>query len=171
MASDVSPHDLDAERHVLGAVLVDTEAIHRVLPILGEHTTVFFKAAHQLIYGAAVRLTQRSDPMDLYTIANELKRADDLSRVGGVAYLYEVHESVPTAANAEYYATTVRDKATRRALVYAGTEIISRAGRDDIELEQVVDEAQKILFEVNYREERGFVDVETVLRETMENIE
>ncbi|MBT3270123.1 replicative DNA helicase [Candidatus Poribacteria bacterium] len=171
MASDVSPHDLDAERHVLGAVLVDTEAIHRVLSILGEQTTVFFKAAHQLIYAAALRLTQRSDPIDLYTIANELKRSDDLSRVGGVAYLYEVHESVPTAANAEYYAETVRDKSTRRALVHAGTEIIGRAGRDDVELEEVVDQAQRILFEVNYREDRGFVDIEQVLRETMEYIE
>jgi replicative DNA helicase len=171
MASDVSPHDLDAERYVLGALMVNTDAIHQVQPILGDQTTVFFKGAHQYMYGAAMRLAQRSDPIDIYTLADELKRADDLSRAGGVDYLYSVQESVPSAANAEYYAEAVRDRATRRALITAGTEIIARAGRADIELEEVVDQAQRILFEVNYREERGFVDVETVLRETMEYVE
>ena len=171
MALDVSPHDLDAERYVLGALMVNTEAIHQVHPILGDQTTVFFKGAHQYMYGAALRLAQRSDPIDIYTLADELKRADDLSRAGGVDYLYAVQESVPSAANAEYYAEAVRDRATRRDLITAGTEIIARAGRADIELEEVIDQAQRILFEVNYREERGFVDVETVLRETMEYVE
>ena len=172
MADTVSPHDLDAERHVLGSLMIDTEAVHRVTSILGEQTTVFFKTAHQLVYGAALRLTQRNDPIDLYTISDDLKRAGDLQRVGSVEYLYNMQESVPTAANIEYYAEIVREHATRRALIEAGTSIIERARSPELELDTVVDDSQRIVFDVHQRRaRREFVGIVPVLHDSMDYIE
>ncbi|MBM3213518.1 replicative DNA helicase [Candidatus Poribacteria bacterium] len=172
MATDAMPHDLDAERHVLGSLLLDPDAIHAVLPVLGELTTVFYKVAHQVIYDAILRLSRRSDPIDLYTVTNELKRSDDLERAGSVRYLYEVQESTPSAANVEFYATIVREKSVRRELVDAAAKIGSRAVRDDATVEEVVDQAQRLIFDVNHDPaRRGFADMDQMLRETMDYIE
>ncbi|MDA1190647.1 MAG: replicative DNA helicase [Candidatus Poribacteria bacterium] len=172
MANEVSPHDIDAEKHVLGSMMIDPDAVHRVIPTLGDQTTIFFKAAHQLMYAAALRLVQRNDPIDIFTLTNELKRSGDIERVGSVPYLYEVQESVPTSANVEFYTHIVREKAIRRQLITAGTEIVSRAGRDEIELDEVIDQAQRIIFDVNRGDQRrGFVEIEQALTETMEHIE
>jgi len=172
MAVDVLPHDLEAERNVLGSLLQDPEAIHRVLPVLGERTTVFYKAGHQIIYEAALRLARRNDPIDLYTLTAELKRSDDLQRVGSLQYLYEIQESTPSAANVEFYATIVREKAIRRALVEAGQKIAARSVREETPLEEAIDQAQRLIFEVSQDPaRRGFADMEALLRETMEYIE
>lgn len=172
MAAEVLPHDLEAERHVLGSILQDPEAIHRVISVLGERTTVFYKASHQIIYEAALRLARRGDPIDLYTITVELKRTDDLQRVGSLQYLYEIQESTPSAANVEFYAQVVREKAMRRALVEAGQKIALRSANEDVPLEETIDQAQRLIFEVSQDpSRRGFADMELLLRETMEYIE
>jgi replicative DNA helicase len=172
MVAEVIPHDLEAERNVLGSLLQDPDAIHRVIAILGERTTVFYKASHQLVYDAALRLSRRNDPIDLYTVTAELKRSDDLHRIGSLQYLYEIQESTPSAANVEFYATIVREKAVRRALVDAGQKIASRSARDDTPLEDAIDQAQRLIFEVSQDPaRRGFADMELLLRETMEYIE
>jgi replicative DNA helicase len=171
MAPNDIPHDVDAEKNVLGAILRDPDAVHHAVSVLGDNSTVFHKGAHQLIYGAAVRLAGRSDPVDIYTVASELKRRDELSRAGTVAYLYEIEESVPNAANVEYYAQIVREKAVRRALIEAGTRIIQESARDDVALDDVLDQAQRAVFGVNRSDRRGFADLGQVLGETMSYIE
>lgn len=172
MVAEVIPHDLEAERNVLGSLLQDPDAIHRVVSILGELTTVFYKASHQLIYDAALRLSRRNDPIDLYTVTAELKRSDDLQRIGSLQYLYEIQESTPSAANVEFYAGIVREKAVRRSLVDAGQKIAARSARDDTPLEEAIDQAQRLIFEVGQDPaRRGFADMELLLRETMEYIE
>ncbi|MDE0022369.1 MAG: replicative DNA helicase [Candidatus Poribacteria bacterium] len=169
--ADVSPHDLDAERHVLGAFLVDQDAVHLAASILGEQTTVFFKASHQLIYAAALRMANKGDPIDLYTITDSLKRAGDLEKIGGVRALYDIQEGVPTSANIEYYANIVREMATRRELIQAGSEIVSRAGRVEVEIEEVLDQSQRFLFDIYRGETNGFIEIDQSLQEAMTRIE
>ena len=169
--ADVSPHDLDAERHVLGAFLVNQDAVHLAASILSEQTTVFFKASHQLIYAAALRLANKGDPIDLYTITDSLKRAGDLEKIGGVRALYDIQEGVPTAANIEYYAKVVREMATRRELIQAGEEIRSRAGGIDVELDETLDQAQRLLFDIYRGETKGFIEIDQSLQEAMSRIE
>ena len=170
-APDVAPHDLDAEKNVLGAIMLSEEALHDAITILGEHTTVFFKAAHQLIYGAVLRMTAKSRPIDLSTLAESLKSSGDLARVGGVAFLYAIHEAVPSAANCAYYAEVVRNRAVRRALVVAGSKIIESAGQPGLELEEVIGRAQKELFDASYLRDRGFAGFNDALAGTMAYIE
>ena len=169
--ADVSPHDLDAERHVLGAFMADPDAVHLASSVLGEQTSVFFKASHRLVYAAALRLAHSGDPIDLYTMTDSLKREGDLEKIGGVRALYDMQEGVPTAANIEYYAGIVREMATRRELIQAGTDIVSKAGRPDVELEEAMDDAQKALFAVYRGEQSGFVDIDHSLQEAMRRIE
>jgi replicative DNA helicase len=147
------------------------DAIHAVIPILGEVRTVFFAGKNQLLYAAALRLTAKGNPIDLLTLAEELKASDDLARVGGTMYLYNIQESVPSAANCEYYAEIVRDRATRRALVAAASDILADAGSLDIELPQVVANAQKALFDASYLRDRGFAGFNDVLASTFAYIE
>ena len=168
--ADVSPHDLDAERHVLGAFLVDQDAAHLAASILGEQTTVFFKASHQLIYAASLRLANKGDPIDLYTVTDSLKRAGDLEKIGGVRALYDIQEGVPTAANIEYYANIVREMATRRELIQAGADIVSSAGRIEVEIDEALDHAQRALFDIYRGETNGFIDIDQSLQEAMERI-
>ena len=172
LAEQATPHDLGAELNVLGSLLIDSEAIHRVVPIVGDQTKSFFKTANQLIYAAALRLMLRDDPIDLFTISEELKRADDLQRIGSVQYLYEMQESVPSAANVEYYARIVQEHATRRQLIDAGTEIFERARGIDVDLATVIEDAQRVVFSVHQRTaRREFVDFPPVLNEAVEYIE
>lgn len=170
-APDASPHEIDAEKHVLGAIMLSEEAVHDTITILGESTRVFFKAAHQLIYASALRLVSKSTAIDLYTLAEDLKAAGDLARIGGVPFLYEIHESVPSAANCAHYAEIVRDRAVRRALIAAGSNIIESASRIGVEIEDVIGGAQKSLFDASYLRDRGFARFNDALAGTMAYIE
>ena len=145
MNHEVSPFDNDAEKHVLGSILQDPDALLLVLPVLGEQPSVFHKAAHRVIYGAMLRLLAAADPIDLFTVTNDLKTHDELSRVGSVSYLYEIQESVPTAANVVFYAEIVAEKAVRRALIQAGKDVTARAGRDELELAEVLEQSRRLM--------------------------
>ena len=118
----VPPQNIDAERAVLGAMLIadgSKEVIPRVVEILGDNLNGngFYREAHQKIYVAILNLFERGEPADLLTLMRELERTGDLEKVGGLAYLDEMIESVPTAANVEYYAKMVKDEALRRRLI------------------------------------------------------
>lgn len=172
MSQEVSPFDLDAEKHVLGSILQDPYAIEKAVSVLGEQTNVFYKAAHQLIYGAAIRLRKKNDPIDIYSITKELKDQDELTRVSSVTYIYEIQESVPTAANIDYYAEVVLENATRRALIQAGNEIISYAGRQEVEIEETIDQAQKLIFDVfNRKARQSFSGMKDMMASAIEYFE
>ncbi len=150
--------------------MVDQDAVHLAASILGPQTTVFFKASHQLIYAAVLRMANKGDPIDLYTITDSLKRAGDLEKIGGVRALYDIQEGVPSAANIEYYANVVREMATRRELIQAGVEIASRAGRIEVELDETLDQAERSLFDIYRGETNGFIDIDQSLLEATERI-
>ena len=117
------PQDLDAERSVLGGMLLSRDAIDAVVETLAEPQD-FYRPAHQTLYEVILDLTGRGDPADAVTVAAELHRRGDLGRLGGAPYLHTLMSAVPTAANAHYYAEIVAEKAILRRLVEAGTRIV-----------------------------------------------
>ena len=111
----VPPHDLDAERAVIGAMLVSEAAVAAVAERLAPED--FYSETHRVIYAAMMRLYARGEPIDQLTLANELQKVGDFDKVGGRAYIFQIVESVPTASNASRYAEIVRGKALLRALL------------------------------------------------------
>jgi replicative DNA helicase len=127
------PQDLDAEQSVLGGMLLSRDAIDEVTELLTG--AAFYKPAHETIYTAILDLYAKGEPADPITVSAELARRGDLDKVGGRAYVHELVNAVPTAANAEYYAEIVQEHATLRGLVKAGTSIVQLGygGRGDLE--------------------------------------
>ena len=118
----VPPQDLHAEQSVLGSMLLNKDAIADCLEAVKAHD--FYRPAHELIFDAVLDLFGRGEPADAITVADELGKRGDLTRVGGQAYLHQLIQSVPTAANAGYYAEIVHERAVLRRLVEAGTRIV-----------------------------------------------
>lgn len=115
------PQDLEAEQSVLGGMMLSKDAIADVMQEL--KGADFYRPAHEIIHDAVMSLYGRGEPADAVTVANELSRKGELARVGGAPYLHTLISSVPTAANAGYYARIVREQAILRRLVEAGTRI------------------------------------------------
>ena len=116
------PQDLAAEQSVLGGMLLSKDAIADVMENLGGND--FYKPAHSLVFDAIMDLYSRGEPADTITVAAELEKTGSLGRVGGAVYLHTLMATVPTAANAAYYAQIVGEKAVLRRLVEAGTRIV-----------------------------------------------
>ncbi|MCX5046703.1 replicative DNA helicase [Aldersonia sp. NBC_00410] len=142
------PQDLVAEQSVLGGMLLSKDAIADVVEEL--RSTDFYRPAHQTVFDAVLDLYGRGEPADPVTVAAELDRRGALTRVGGAAYLITLVQTVPTAANAGYYAGIVAEKAVLRRLVEAGTRIVQYgyAGGDGQDVDDVVDRAQAEIFDV-----------------------
>src|SRR6202162_4797927 len=121
----IPPNNLEAEMAVIGSVMVDREMMAIVSEVVQPND--FYAHVHESIYAALLQLYERGEPLDKVTLAEELRRRNMLDRVGGVAYLSSLMETVPTAASAEYYAKIVREKSTLRSLIHAGT-VITQAG-------------------------------------------
>src|SRR6201982_1359353 len=116
------PHDIAPERCVLGGMLLSKDAISDVLEVIRPHD--YYRPAHQIIHEVILDLYGRGEPADAVTVAAELTRNGDIGRMGGAPYLHTLIASVPTAANAGYYARIVRERAILRRLVEAGTRIV-----------------------------------------------
>ena len=149
MPGRMPPQDLTAEASVLGAMMLSKDAIADALEtVRGED---FYRPAHQAVFEAIVSLFARNEPADPITVTAELQRNGDLGRVGGAAYLHELVQSVPTAANAEYYGRIVTERATQRRLIDAGTRIVGMGYTGDGDIDDVVDRAQAEVFKVAQR--------------------
>src|ERR687897_563477 len=127
-AARVPPHDLDAERAVIGAMLVSETAVAAVAERLAAED--FYSEVHRIIYGAMMRLYSRGEPIDQLTLTNELRSVNEFERIGGRPYVFQIVESVPTAANAGRYADIVRGKALLRAIIDVGSRITEDAFRE-----------------------------------------
>jgi replicative DNA helicase len=143
------PHDVAAEQCVLGGMLLSKDAISDVIEVIrpADH----YRPAHQLIHEAILDLYSRGEPADAITVANELTRRAEIARVGGAPYLHTLISSVPTAANAGYYARIVRERAILRRLVEAGTRIVQFGYAGDADADQLVDRAQAEVYAVTER--------------------
>jgi replicative DNA helicase len=140
------PHDVAAEQCVLGGMLLSKDAISDVIEAI--RATDHYRPAHQLIHEAILDLYGRGEPADAITVANELARRGEIARVGGAPYLHTLIASVPTAANAGYYARIVRERAIMRRLVEAGTRIVQFGYAGDADADDLVDRAQAEVYAV-----------------------
>ena len=143
------PHDVAAEQCVLGGMLLSKDAISDVIEVI--RPTDHYRPAHQLIHEAVLDLYSRGEPADAITVANELTRRGEIARVGGGPYLHTLIASVPTAANAGYYARIVRERAILRRLVEAGTRIVQFGYAGEADADDLVDRAQAEVFAVTDR--------------------
>ncbi len=161
-----------AEQSVLGGMLLSKDAIADVLEVLRPGD--FYRPAHQCIYDAVLDLYSRGEPADPVTVSAELDRRGDLKRIGGPPYLITLTQTVPTAANAGYYAEIVAEKSILRRLVQAGTRIVQfgYAGADGQDVAEVVDRAQAEVYEVTERRtSEDFLPLEELLQPTMDEID
>lgn len=143
----VPPHDLEAEASVLGALMIDPGAITRVLDLLDPED--FYRENHAQVYRAALNLFREGEPIDNITVAAELEKMGVLERVGGRAGLALLAESVPTAANVEYYARIVKDKSYKRRLIAVGATVTGLGYDDSLEAEEAVNQAQSAVYAVS----------------------
>jgi replicative DNA helicase len=166
------PQDLAAEQSVLGGMLLSKDAIADVLERL--RPSDFYRPAHQNVYDAILDLYGRGEPADAVTVAAELDRRGLLRRIGGAPYLHTLISTVPTAANAGFYAGIVAEKALLRRLVEAGTRVVQYgyAGAEGADVAEVVDRAQAEMYEVTERRmSEDFVPLEDLLQPTMDEID
>jgi replicative DNA helicase len=143
------PHDVGAEQSVLGGMLLSKDAISDVIETI--RPSDHYRPAHQLIHEAILDLYARGEPADAITVNNELIRRGELGKIGGGTYLHTLIASVPTAANAGYYARIVRERAILRRLVEAGTRIVQMGYMGDAEADEMVDRAQAEVYAVTDR--------------------
>ncbi|HTY32327.1 replicative DNA helicase [Mycobacterium sp.] len=166
------PQDLAAEQSVLGGMLLSKDAIADVLERLRPGD--FYRPAHQNVYDAILDLYGRGEPADAVTVAAELDRRGLLRRIGGAPYLHTLISTVPTAANAGYYAGIVAEKALLRRLVEAGTRVVQYgyAGAEGADVAEIVDRAQAEIYDVaDRRLSEDFVPLEDLLQPTMDEID
>ena len=148
-ASRVPPHDLDAERAVIGALLVSETAVAAVAEQLSPED--FYSETHRIIYGSMMRLYSRGDRIDQITLTNELSSINEFDRVGGRAYVFQLVESVPTASNAARYAEIVRGKALLRSVIDVGSRITEDAFREPEDVSEALDSAEQLIYGVSNR--------------------
>ena len=164
------PHDDVAEQSVLGGMLLSKDAIADVVESL--RASDFYKPAHETIYEAILSLYGHGSPADAITVADELKKRGELTRVGGASYLHTLIASVPTAANAQYYAEIVKEHAIMRRLIEAGTKIAQLGYANETEVDTLVDQAQAEIYAVtdgNAKED--YVSFSEALEATMREID
>lgn len=168
--SRTMPHDDVAEQSVLGGMLLSKDAIADVVESL--RASDFYKPAHETIYEAILSLYGHGSPADAITVADELKKRSELTRVGGASYIHTLIASVPTAANAQYYAEIVKEHAIMRRLIEAGTKIAQLGYANETEVDTLVDQAQAEIYAVtdgNAKED--YVSFSEALEETINEID
>lgn len=173
--SDISqdrtlPHNIEAEQAVLGAIFLVPDMIVTATEILEPED--FYRVSHQRIFSMMIRLTDKGEPIDLVTITTELDDLKMLDEVGGVSYLTDIANSVPTAANIEYYARIVEEKSTLRKIIHAATDIVTKTYDEGDEVTDLLDHAEKTILDISQNKSSGrFQNIQDVLVGVYDNIE
>ena len=164
------PHNLEAERSVLGAILIQNDAFNYAAVILNPRD--FYRDAHRRIFEKMIQLNERGDAIDFVTLREELGRSGELEEIGGPAYIAALVDGLPHATNIEYYARIVREKSTLRSLIYSANKIVSTAYEAEFEANQILDEAEQAIFSIaEDRVREGFVSMRTLAHASFETIE
>ena len=164
------PQHLEAERSVLGGMLLQNDAIHRVVEILRPED--FYREAHRKIYSAILELYQKNEPADIVTITNILNKKGLLEEVGGASYLSELVDHVPTTANIASYGKIIREKSVVRQLITGATEIASKGYDDQGDVDEYLDRAEQIIFDIAQRQvHQGFCHLKDIVRDSFKAIE
>jgi len=166
----VPPQNIEAEMAVLGSMLLEDGAISDALETL--KAEAFYKDSHRKIFQAILNLYSESKPVDLITLTDQLRKNEHLDQIGGAAYLTELSNIVPTAANILHHAKIVKDKSLLRSLITTATSIITEGYEPDQEVDNLVDKAEKLIFEISESNIRGgFVPVKELIKHSIETIE
>src|SRR5688500_18133800 len=169
-AERMLPHNLEAERSVLGAILVHNDAFNLAAQVIDSGD--FYRDAHRRIFERMVQLNERNLAIDFVTLKEELARAGEIDEVGGPAYIASLADGVPRATNVEYYARIVKEKATLRNLIYAANKIVTNAYEADQDSDLILDEAESAIFSVaDDRLKAGFVPMSELVKESFPKIE
>ncbi|MEW6243789.1 MAG: replicative DNA helicase [Bacillota bacterium] len=164
------PQNLEAEQSVLGSMLIEKEAILKACEILSADD--FYREAHRIIFDAIVDVFERGEAVDLITVSERLRQLGKIEAVGDIPALAALANMVPTAANIEYYARIVEEKAVLRRLISAGTEIVRMGYEAQQEPEEVLDQAEQMVFRISKRRSsQGYHSIKDVLVEAFEHIE
>src|SRR4051812_29982820 len=164
------PHNLEAERSVLGAILVHNDAFNFAAQVI--EPADFYRDAHRRIFDKMISLNERNHAIDFVTLKEELSRSGDLDDSGGPAYISSLADGVPRATNVEYYARIVKEKATLRNLIYAANKILTNAYEAEQEADLILDEAEGAIFAVaENRLKAGFVAMRDLVKESFPKIE
>ncbi len=165
----VPPQNIEAEQAVLGAMLIKKEAIVEVQEILRPDD--FYREAHRIVYEAMAELQNNDEAVDLVTLTEQLRKAEKLDKIGGISFVTQLANAVPTAANVTYYAKIVKEKAELRNLINAATEIAGAAYEDVENVETIMDEAEKKILAVASSQNGGaFEPMKSIVLRTFERI-
>lgn len=158
----IPPQNIEAEQSTLGAMLIERAAIEKAAEILDKDD--FYRDSHQTLFEVITSLSERDQPVDLVTVQEELRNRDKLDAIGGLPYLTGLFDTVPTAANVEYYAKIVEEKAILRRLIAAALEIIGTARGEIEDISEVIDEAERAIFSVSQQRQTAyFAQLRTLL--------
>jgi replicative DNA helicase len=167
----VTPNEIEVEKAVLGAMLIDNESISRVVEALGDETA-FYNSIHRRVFKAILALFDRGEPADQVTVSEELAREGDLESVGGAATIAALASEMATAVNAEFHAKIVLESALRRRLIDSATQTVEESYQKTEDIREVIDRAEQRIFSIAERElGKGVVSLSSVLDETFEAIE
>jgi replicative DNA helicase len=164
------PQNLDAERSVLGAILLRNDAINAAVEVLQPED--FYREAHQLLLEHMIQLSERGAAIDLVTLAESLSRGDALEKVGGPAYITRLVDGVPRTTNVEYYAQIVKEKSTLRRLITEASKIASDAYDADRDASEILDEAERSIFSIaDARIGQGFTPLSDLVDSALDTVE
>lgn len=164
------PQSLAAEQAILGAVLLENSTLNKIMEIISPED--FYRASHRQIYSAMLELWEKNEPIDIITVSERLRSKNQLEEVGGVAHLAELNDCVPTAAGAVSYAKIVQDKAKLRNLIRASTEILDDAYEEREEIDVLVDDAERKIFDISQRKVRpSLYPMRELTKESFKTIE
>ena len=166
----VPPQSIEAEQSILGSILIDNDTLFDIMDMLSDEN--FYRAAHRKIYRGIVALFEKNEPIDLITLTNILNKQNELDAVGGAAYLAELVDQVPVAANAVQYAKIVREKAILRNLISSASHIATRCYEDGGDVDEVLDFAESAIFEISEKKiSPSFYPLSEIITDSFKTLE
>ena len=166
----IPPHSVESEQSILGSILLDKEAIITVSETINPDD--FYKEAHKIIYESMIKLSNKSEPIDLITLTEELKKQGHLDDVGGISYITSLSTIVPTTSNVKYYADIVKEKSVLRKLIKVSNDIINLGYDGSTKIEDVLEVAEKKIFDISQEKTSDdFKSINSVLMDTYDMIE
>lgn len=170
LVNRLPPQNLEAEQAVLGSVMIDNDAINRVVEFAEPED--FYRESHRKIFKAMLELSEKSEPIDLVTLTDHLKGKGELDAAGGTTYLSLLVDSIPTAANVAHYSKIVRQKSILRRLIHGATEIVSMGYQDQVDVDQFLDQSEKVIFDIaQKRIKQSFYLMKDIVKVSFRQIE
>jgi len=170
LSARIPPHSLNAETSVLGALLLDKEAVIAVAELLIPDD--FYDQRHKDIYECILQLYEARTPIDVLTVSEQLKKSKALKKIGGVTFLAELANSVPTAAHVEHYGKIVKDQATKRSLMSAAAKLFDLSMDESLEANELLDKAESEVFSLTQKHlSKSFIAVKTTLADSFDRLD